>query len=102
MASFTTLPPVLLRKIGYHISGFGHERAVTTLAALSRTCRIHNWIFNDQLYDADAVHPKGSLAMLWGAAVGRIRSMELALAHGASINWRGRAGTKEYRFSTTT
>ncbi|AEO56607.1 hypothetical protein MYCTH_92725 [Thermothelomyces thermophilus ATCC 42464] len=65
---------------------------VTTLAALARTCRVHHWVFNDKLYDADAVHPKGSLAVLWGAAVGRIRSMELALAHGANINWRGYVG----------
>ncbi|KAL2162970.1 hypothetical protein VTH06DRAFT_6806 [Thermothelomyces fergusii] len=92
MASFTTLPPELLQIVGHHVSEFGHDHAVASLAALARTCRLHHWVFNDQLYEIDAMRSSGSLAMLWGAAVGGIRTMELALAHGANVNWRGYVG----------
>ncbi|KAK4149769.1 ankyrin repeat-containing domain protein [Chaetomidium leptoderma] len=87
MASFSNLPVEILRMIGGHLST---EVDCYTLAALAATSRYGHWVFNDQLYETDA--SGASLALLWAAATGRVRTVQLAVTHGANVDFTYNVG----------
>jgi hypothetical protein len=83
MASFSTLPIELLRLVVGSLSRHDQRHA---LAALAATPRRNHWLFNGMLYQAD-IAPGPSLAMLWAAATGNLRTLQLAVARGADVNY---------------
>lgn len=88
--TLTSLPTEILEIIGSHLitrTKPNEPPPLSDLHALVATCRRTHWEFNDKLlYSIDAVDPLGSVALLWGAATGQIKTMERAVRHGADIH----------------
>lgn len=86
MATFQDLPNELLMEICEHlVDRPGEVGMLNDCANFARTCRRNHSIGWPYLYEADAQSPR-PIAMAFGAANGRIPTMEKALASGADVN----------------
>ncbi|KAK0754387.1 hypothetical protein B0T18DRAFT_424783 [Schizothecium vesticola] len=86
MRTFEDLPNEMLMEIWKHlVDRPGEVGMLNDCANFARTCQINHRIGWPFLYKVDAQSPR-PLAMAFGAANGRIATMEKALASGADVN----------------
>lgn len=86
MPTFQDLPNELLMEVWEHlVDRPGEVGMLNDCAHFARTCRRNHGIGWPYLYEADAQSPR-PIAMAFGAANGRISTMEKALASGANVN----------------
>lgn len=78
--------------IGAHLTKPNEPRTFSALAALACASRRTHWEFIHLLHRTDAVNPRGSIALLWGAATGNIKPMERAVGYGADVSWVDHVG----------